>query len=448
MKNKIFKIFDSATIYSLSSIILRFATGPVTILLVASSLSQEEQGFYFAFFNALALNQILEAGIGFVLIQAISHKMSGLAFNKTIEGSSYSVSVVFDRIAFLLSWFLILAVFTATGVFAFGLYLFGGYSGSIDWWTPWVLFSLVNAFSLFGLSFSHIVEGLQRPQIAFKIQFFSSITSSIVLWLSLSYGLGLFSIVASSGVRGVIQSSGSIFVLKSVLKEFFAYVSGTGLRLFYKLYLVFLDIWPFFSKLSVTWIGGFFYWNSLGIVAFKFAGPVVAGKVGLSIALCKAGLSVGEALVASQRSRIGYALGGGDIHTAEAIYKMRNVFAHLLLLCGYCLFLIAVQFLPNEIRSRFVEYDQLILFCIAYFLMLYPLNTALFLRCFNREPFFIFSLVQNLIFPVGVFLMITNYGISSVPKFYVVLNVLSAFWAWNIFKAIINGKPQSVGAEV
>ena len=54
------------------------AAGPATLVLVVACLSPVEQGFYYAFTSVLGLQVFFELGLGFVVMQTVSHMAAEL----------------------------------------------------------------------------------------------------------------------------------------------------------------------------------------------------------------------------------------------------------------------------------------------------------------------------------------------------------------------------------
>ncbi|MEX5790053.1 hypothetical protein AB6H13_20235, partial [Providencia vermicola] len=64
---------NNIAIFSLLAKSINIFCGPITLLIISSKLSSEEIAFYYTFFNLIALQQLVELGLGFTLKQCISH---------------------------------------------------------------------------------------------------------------------------------------------------------------------------------------------------------------------------------------------------------------------------------------------------------------------------------------------------------------------------------------
>lgn len=393
---------DAASLYAASGTLLRTVTGPVTLIVVATTLTKVEQGFYFTFFSVFGAYQMVEAGMGFVATQAIGRRMNGLRMQgPALSGDAGQITEVQARIGFVVIWLTLVAMVCALPVFVGGLLLFHGET-RVDWARPWAAYVAISAIGVAASSLGAVLEGIQRPQVAFGAQLAAAAGMALVLWCGLAMGLGLFALPLASLASLLVGGSLQVWALRGILPAALRhYAAGfvAGRALFIG---VLTEIWPFFSRIAVTWSLGFLYWNALPLLTFASFGAEQAGRLGVSIALLRAGMQFTESFLGSQRGRLS-ALLTGDPHSALELFRNRNRLAHAALFTGYALFFAVKPFLPQWLQERMLPASEMALYAIGFCATLLPLNAAVFLRCTGREIFFRYSLAINLLLPALLF---------------------------------------------
>jgi hypothetical protein len=424
---------DAASLYAASGTILRTVTGPVTLIVVAATLTKLEQGFYYTFFSVFGAYQMIEAGMGFVATQAIGRRMNGLRMKgPALDGDEAQVAEVHARIGFVVIWLTLVALVCALPVYIGGVVLFNGET-RVDWAPPWGAYVAVSAIGVAVSSLGAVLEGIQRPQVAFGAQLAAAISTAVGLWCGLAAGLGLFALPLASLMALLVGGSLQVWALRGILPAALRpYTDGlsAGCALFVK---VIFEIWPFFSRIAVTWSFGFFYWNALPLLTFACFGAEQAGRRGVSIALLRAGMQFTESFLSSQRGRLS-ALLSSDPRSALALLRSRNRLAHATLFVGYALFFAVRPFLPPWLQERMLPTGEMAIYAIGFCATLFPLNAAVFLRCTGREIFFRYSLALNLLLP-ALLLTSTTTRIPLVMAFtFTALHIVFLPWAIAIWR--------------
>lgn len=404
---------------------LRVISGPLTILFVARNLTTEEMSFYYSFFNVIALQQILEMGLGFVIKQYISHDYKVDQENCWTIDSIASVKSYFTFSCF---WFLFVALFVCIIVGLFGTWFFSSYQGDIVWQSPWWAIVVITSIATLVTPIQFLLEGCQQQLSLYKARVISALVSAFSLCISLYYGAGLYSVAVSLLCSNLALY---LFIYKpsaALLNKLFSVSSSKTIR------RTLAEIWPMLSKISVTWIMGYFFWNSFNLIAFKFLPLEMAGRVGFTLNLARAGLSISESLVASQTTIYASQISGGKIDIAKVNFEKLMLFSCAILFLGYSLYLfIAIFFSDFFIFTKSLPIKETI-WIFVYFLLLLPvLLQANFSRCFKKEPYFYLSMFVNIQVPV-VFL-ITCYYIKQ-PSFEYLLpfSFLTFLWSCQIYK--------------
>jgi len=98
---------DRPALYAISFRALSIITGPVTVLVIASCFSLDMQGYFYTFNAIIAMQALLELGLGTAIQQIVSHEWAHLRFNASggIEGDEAALGRLATVAHFALKWF-------------------------------------------------------------------------------------------------------------------------------------------------------------------------------------------------------------------------------------------------------------------------------------------------------------------------------------------------------
>lgn len=408
----------------------RLVSGPIVLLVISNKLSSSEIAIYYSFFSILAIQQVLEMGVGFTLRQFIAH-----AYRKDINGWTFeSKGIVKGFFYFSSKWYLLISLFILFGVGPLGFGFLSTIPSDVNWQMPWLCLVFITSVFINLMPFQFVIEGCQDQIALYRAQLISSIVSSIVLVVSILMGCGLYAIVLS-----VLLSSATIYVLLffSVHEKYKALI---GVRAIGDFNTVLAQVWPMLSKISVTWILGYFFWNSFNLIAIKLLPINVAGQFALTLSLALAGFNIASVIVNSQTTVFSAHISSGNTGKALSIFKKSNLTAFLLLAAGYGIFLLAKLKFPDfYMLSKTLSFEH-VSYIFMYFLLLLPVtNKANFARCFKKEPYFYFSLICNITVPV-IFLVVCILTNKPDFKYLLFSSVFFVFWSSYIFKDLLKAE--------
>ncbi|MDE3090039.1 MAG: hypothetical protein KGJ80_11715, partial [Chloroflexota bacterium] len=220
-KSLLFLGVDKPIAYTLVGRGWSVLTGPVTLILFASFLSPEEQGFYYTFGSVLALNIFFELGLYLVILQFASHEKAKLQW--TSQGTLTGDPIAKSRLASLawmsLKWYGVAAFLMTATIVPIGLVFFSSYQPTaieVTWQLPWVWVVLVTAGNLVVNPFLAVLEGCGLvAEVAF-VRVGQSILGSILLWVALLQHWGLFAAPAFYGC-GLLWAASWLALRKRIL---------------------------------------------------------------------------------------------------------------------------------------------------------------------------------------------------------------------------------------
>jgi hypothetical protein len=195
----------------------QFASGPLTVYLIAIRFTEVEQGFFYAFSGYLGMQAFFELGLNGVLISIAGHEHATIdsAIQQQNMAGNTAPSpvndVAYSRLADLL--------YKSVQVYllaALAFFLIAGFSGHlffarqavttpIQWLLPWWSLMALATFNLWLTPFLAILEGTGHARLVYRGRFIQAIFGSVTVWLALLAHCSLWTAVVSAAVQTVVQ---------------------------------------------------------------------------------------------------------------------------------------------------------------------------------------------------------------------------------------------------
>ncbi|WP_272659293.1 MULTISPECIES: hypothetical protein [unclassified Providencia] len=402
--------------YSSASKLLKVISGPITLLVIGKKLSIEEIGFYFTFFNLIAMQQLAELGIGHVIKQSIAHSIYKNENSFKIKSYFYFSAI----------WFAGISVFILIFVGYGGVLFYSSYDGNVEWLYPWWTLVISTSFVTLFLPILLLLEGSQRQLKLYKSQAVSSIINPFAICISLYFNFGLYSI----SVGLLLSNIALLFLLYTPFRAILGQIRSYNYKFTFK--LTFNELWPLLSKVSIVWGLGFVFWNGFNLIAFKTLPPTDAGKIIFTFTLAKAGFSISESITQSHMTLYAAQISQNKIKQTYLSFLRYRKLAILTLMVGYGLFMALNTIIPGfyifHKTSPTEITSQIFLFFITLLLLTTNNN---FIRCFKVEPFVYVSTYHSILCPVVFYfscLYLSTY--LFIPCTIIILG--SIFWSKKI----------------
>ena len=155
----------------------------------------------------------------------------------------------------------------------------------------WISLTLVMSLVSLLVPVQLLLEGCQKQELVYSSRIVHSIVYTLTLSSCLLLDFGLYSMALASLLAMVASS---VYLLKGFLR-IYSSISSFEIS-FITIKSVFVKIFPMLSKISVTWIMGYFFWNSFNLITFKYLPVSLAGKFSLTLALGLAGYNVADSI--------------------------------------------------------------------------------------------------------------------------------------------------------
>lgn len=423
------KILDTELYWYAFGLLSRTITGPALALIVAAKTSSIEQGIYYLFISVYSLVTIFEAGIGVVLSQRLAKFANRIEWvNKnSISGPINIKRYIHSAIALLIIWNLLVAIILLTLINIIGHIILGGKALTENWESAWYFYIFSSALLVIGGASVTINEGLLRRQTAYKIQLIGALLNAFAVCTSLLSGFGLFSLGTGALISGLFYTLTLITSLKGIIRSSINQLINIT-KYKRSILLVFKQSKRFVAKLAITWAGGYFYWNSFTLFSFIMIDPVIAGKVGLSMALARAGLAVAESGVQTKRVILTNFITNGKPDEAIKLFDAVFIRFWLLLVTGYGLFLLLLMIAPVNYSSKLLDPVNLAILFTAFAFLYYITGYATLLRSSNTEPLLFCSAFQNISTPLICYLALKASNLQLFLISMIVINLIAGIW--------------------
>jgi len=402
---------DRAVGWTVAARVWVFLAGPISVILIAAHLSAEEQGFYYTFASIVMFQVMFELGLGMVIVQFASHEKAFLEWRSdgTLGGSEVEKGRLAALFRKTLRWYATAGALAAAALLIGGTLFFSFKPTAVEGWKyPWVALALLTGGTLFLTPFLSMLEGCGRIIEVARVRTWQLIASNLAGWTVLLAGGRLW---ASASIMGASLIVGAAWVLV-VHRQFFSDLLQThGDGISWR-----EEVWPFQWRIAVSWISSYFAFHLFIPVLFSSRGPVVAGRMGMSLTLASAVFGVATSLVTTKIPRFGELIARRDFAELDARFfpAMWRAFGAMALgavalLCGT----FVLRAIEHRWSDRLLEPLPLALLTATMLINTICFAQAVYLRAHKREPLLGIFIASGLAVAASTLLIGRVYGATG-----------------------------------
>lgn len=271
---------DRAVLFGVLANLWSLASGPVSIILIATKFTPEIQGYYYTFGNLLSFQKFVELGMGTVILQFASHEWAKLGLNKEgyIVGDIESLSRLRGIARIALKWYGAGSIVVII-ILSIGGYIFfsGSNKNNINWFSPWIFLSLLTGINMLFVPLWSLLEGCNQVSQLYTFRFVQGILLTSSVWISILSGANLWTV----SIGSLTSILAGVFFLcnkyKNYVKTLFFITNKRKMGISWR-----KEMLPMQWRLTVSWISGYLVFSLFTPVLFKYHGPVVAGQFGMT----------------------------------------------------------------------------------------------------------------------------------------------------------------------
>ncbi|HEY3328873.1 MAG TPA: hypothetical protein VGK19_02540 [Capsulimonadaceae bacterium] len=402
--------------------------GIVTMLALTSFLSRVQQGYYFTFQSVINLQVFFELGMVGILVQFASHERSHLTFTALhiLTGDDRAKSRLASLLQLSIRWYTVLAILMVVFILPGGLGFFAMHShgSSADWRIPWILMVFASAAVLAINSVIAVLEGCGLVAEMARVRMVQTVASSIVLWLGLARGMGLYAASAAVATQAVWLYAGAIIPHRRLLSDLYGWKCGEHVIRWRE------EIWSYQWKIALSWLSGYFISQSFTPILFAVSGPVAAGQMGITLTISQVVLNLALSWITTKSAPFGALVAKRDWSALDALF-FPNALRSVAFSALGALALIACAVFANHsslplaarLASRIVSPASLSMIMAATVATAVVVCQALYLRAHKQEPFLWLSVTVGVLSTASAFVGAKFYGAEGMAAAYLLVNV-------------------------
>lgn len=421
--------FDKSVLYGILAKFWSMLFGPLAALLITHFFSSVEQGYYYTFNTILAMQVFVELGLGVVIQQFSSHEWSGLSLDQKGEiiGDEENLSRLSSIAKFSVRWFLLAGIFIALGLMVGGYIFFStsANSGNIHWIAPWVCLSILTGANILLTPIWSILEGCNQVKNLYKFRLILSLFSAVSFSTSVLLGANLW----TAAIGTFISIAFSVYFIRRKYWNFFKSLFTKhfqGPKINWK-----GNMLPMQWRVAVSWISGYFCFYLFTPILFKYQGPVVAGKFGMTWSIITAISGVANAWLAPRVPQFGMLIAKKDYINLHILLRRIVTIILIITLTFSVLVWLFIFFLPHVnwkitklLSSRLLDPLPVALILAGQALQIISTPFSSYLRAHRREPLMYLSILNGILVGFTTFLFGKYYSVTEVAAAYLGVSII------------------------
>ncbi|HET8775526.1 MAG TPA: hypothetical protein VFP80_17125 [Thermoanaerobaculia bacterium] len=374
---------DRAVGWTAAARVWSILAGPISVVLIATRLSPEQQGFYYTFASIVSFQVMFELGLGLVVQQFASHEKAFLEWQPdgTLGGSDLERGRLAALFRKSLQWYAGATALTIATLLVGGTVFFARKPTAVHWDSPWIALAILSGATLLLTPFLSLLEGCGRLADVARTRTWQTIASNLAGWSILIAGGALW---ASPAITGAALAVGAAWVLFTHRRFFSDLLHAPGAGISWR-----EEVWPFQWRIALSWISSYFTFHLFIPVLFTSKGPAEAGRMGMSLTLATAVYFVASSLLTTKLPRFGELIARRDFGELDARFfpaMWRSV--GVMALGAVALFggALALRASGHRWSERFLEPLPFALLLAALMANTIFVAEAVYLRAHKQEP--------------------------------------------------------------
>jgi hypothetical protein len=411
------------------------AAAPVTIFLIGTCLTPQQQGYYYTITNLLSMTMFFELGLGGWITRFASYEMARLCWSPEgyLTGEPWARERLSSLFRFSIRWYFAASFVLFIIVFPVGVFFFRTQAGSetISWQAPWLLAVLISSGNMALLPLFALLEGCGLVAQMVALFFARNLAGNTLLWASLGLGLGLVSspaLLAGGFLMSCIYLSQKRHAL---LDLWHSEVSASYSFDWTK------ELLPLQWRTALTHIFGYFAWQTANPILFKVAGAEEAGRLGISLNLAAMLHAFGMAWLNTKVPQMGTLMGHGDKTALHRLFTTSAIQAMIVLTVGSALALVCIivmQVYQYPLGARFLPPRDLALVLVWNWLITLQYAFTVYVRTHKQEPFVTQMIFFGLLMPPTCYFTATIWHTTGmVVGMLAIALTFGVGWTWLIF---------------
>ncbi len=365
-------IGDRALGFSLVGRVWQTISGPITIALIIVTLSPAQQGVYYALVSIVGLQAFVELGLLNVLISYAGQESSrilpllGRSEAAATQAERERSEQASARMACLLAganrWFRWMSLVFAAAAILFGIWTLSAAEVPIAWLGPLVALVGTAAATVAISPQLAVLEGAGQREDVYRFRLLQIITGSLVVWLCLAIGWGIWSLVASA----ITQLSFALYLTRirhaALLRQLQTLAPASTDVSWAS------EIVPAQWRMAAISLSQHVATQFLVLAVLTYRSAEDAGRLGLTLSITSAIQIIAQTWLQANLPLISTKHGTGQTSAAAALWRQLAITSTLVLTIGLFALCSALQLLSwswPTIAARFVAPYQVAILAVG-----------------------------------------------------------------------------------
>ncbi len=375
---------DRAVFYALAVRVWQLLAGAVTVGVIAVFFTRELQGYYFVFWDLIALQTFVELGLHIVVINVASHEWAHLRLDEdgSIVGDEAALSRLVSLGRLIFAWYGVATALFMTAVATGGYWFFSQRQDTgIDWLGPWLCVVVSSGLMLWTLPFNALLQGCNQVATVNRYRLIQAAGGNVAIWAAIVSGLGLWAAALGSATRLCCE----LYLLLGHYRRFFRpfWRAPRLERVDWR-----TEIWPLQWRLAVGGIFGYFGLHLFTPVLFHYHGPTTAGQMGMTWRVLTALQAAALAWVTTRAPQFGILVSRRQFDELDRRFRRTVVLSLGVLILGgaaFLLFVTVLNLMDSWLADRVLGPLATLVFLLAVIAYHIPHCQAVYIRAHKRE---------------------------------------------------------------
>ncbi|MGJ8642789.1 MAG: hypothetical protein ACSHX9_05235 [Luteolibacter sp.] len=426
---------DRAIAASSLTQVMRFVTGPITMILMIKYLSPEEQGFFYSFGGVVGIQVFLEAGFAQSITQFTSREYANLSFDDhgRLVGDPVSLSRLRSVFNQANRYYLAMATVLFIALAAGGYCFFSSKPDyGVPWQIPWFVITICASIGFLLTPYWAMLEGCNLVAQTATFRLFATLGGFLTTAICLLLDLGIYAAMYASIVMLVMPVAYLSLRRRSLIRQILG-KPGDHQVSWRK------EIWGFQWRIALTWMSRYFLESGIAPLAFQLSGPILAGKIGMTFQIVR--MMGGIANTWTTTKIPGWGIMAAKGQWIELENSWRNAAKRNVTFCGLAMLAFAggfpvLGYLWPEAAARFVNGWLLACFALGWFCYSFWLVSMHYTRALREEPYTFMHMAVGIVFISGSLLLSSRMQEAVIPVMFLIVHIPSAFFALKIRETV------------
>lgn len=420
------------------------AFGLLIAILVTRKLSSYQQGVYFVFQSMIAFSALAELGVGYSMTQ-----LTGIAVGTARISQEADLERVGARyLKFAIRWFSVAGFVVCLVIGPVGHFWLADTRANTankmaEYFLPWYILVISNGILIFSNGVLAFFEGYGDNLRVYFARLISNLISHVSIVFSIQFEFEAKSVVVGACVNALVMVLMIYYQFGRRLTMLFKLGRNLELGVEWK-----NNIRRFQTNISVSWLFGVLSNHAAVPLVYRFAGPIEAGKLGLSLQMCSVLNGISICWILANSSRLARYFGQGNTRDRKKLFLSDFAISIVIIIFLVISMVVCLNFV---LANHWFDAERIVKLNIVYILLL-PIaivahinnSMAVFIRSSGVEPLTKCSIISSLTTIVMLLLLIPKYGSTgAIISIAFVSLVVSFPWIYLFYKEDINRSESS-----